>query len=54
MTPAETALMEVNPAFWPAGRATLVALPDELTVATPLFVDVHVALDVRSFVLPSL
>jgi hypothetical protein len=52
--PPDTALIEVNPAFWPPGKPTLVACPDALTVAAPVFVDDHVALAVRSFVVPSL
>ena len=44
----------MKPAFTPLARALLVATPAVLTLATPVLEDVHVALAVRFWVLPSL
>src|ERR1700722_11947016 len=49
-----TACIDVNPAVVPAPSVALVATPAALTEATLEFEDVHVALDVRFWVLPSL
>src|SRR5579863_5506243 len=52
--PPDTALMEVKPALTPAARAFGVTCPVPSTVATAVFVELHVAVAVKSCVLPSL